>query len=160
MTNSNPDVIASVESGLEKASKRKGMEMTESVHPIPKKRRKFANADELTHEHIGSVQAAAPDTDSAKGQHDTKGVYFARSHKGVIAGDGVGGRPLHARHGESYGEDENTVPLQHESLIAKTPKRGSKNNTKYALPGETREQRDERTIFIGNLPTRVAKTKV
>jgi nucleolar protein 12 len=152
--------------------KRKGINATESADRILKKRRKSSDADELTHKHIASVRAeskkrdrpgaAVPDADSAEGhsKHDIEEEYFARSHK-TMAEDDIDEHSLHTRHGESSSDDEKNP--QHESLTAKMSRkkdRGPKDKTKYVPLGETREQRDERTIFIGNLPTEIAKTKV
>ena len=62
-------------------------------------------------------------------------------------------------------DEENEGPekaLVHESLKeggSKGPKvRPPK--TKYVPEGETKEQRDARTVFIGNLPVEAAKSKV
>lgn len=64
---------------------------------------------------------------------------------------------------ESNDEDEEGDPSQlvHESLTGKgksKSKRGSKQ--KYVPPDETPDQRDQRTIFIGNLSLEVAQKRV
>ena len=58
--------------------------------------------------------------------------------------------------------DTSAIP-QHESLDPKNKerkrqKKGAK--MKYVPEGETKEQRDARTIFIGNLPVKVVHSKV
>lgn len=55
------------------------------------------------------------------------------------------------------------TPPVHESLAgASRPNfaSSSKNSKKYAPPEETSEQRDSRTIFVGNVPFQVMTTKV
>ncbi|KAF9648173.1 hypothetical protein BDM02DRAFT_3096934 [Thelephora ganbajun] len=59
-------------------------------------------------------------------------------------------------------EDDEYAPSVHESLArasrpSSTP--SSKKSKKYAPPDETPDQRDSRTIFIGNVPSRVMTTK-
>ena len=60
-------------------------------------------------------------------------------------------------------EEDDSVPPIHESL-AGVPRSGStspsKKGKKYAPPGETPDQRDSRTIFVGNVPFQVMTTKV
>ena len=60
------------------------------------------------------------------------------------------------------GGGEYTPPV-HESLV-RTPgpdsASSSKKNKKYVPPGETPDQRDSRTIFVGNVPSQVMVTKV
>lgn len=67
-----------------------------------------------------------------------------------------------ARQGPSDADgDDSDDPsnLIHESLRAKGPKTGGKR-PKYAPPDEAQEQKDARTIFVGNLPPEVAQTRV
>ena len=55
------------------------------------------------------------------------------------------------------------VPPVHESLVearSPDPIPSSKKNRKYAPPDETLDQRDSRTIFVGNVPSQVMTTKV
>ena len=60
---------------------------------------------------------------------------------------------------EHSGNDGNLDKLVHECLTKKDKKiRASK--TKYVPSEETVEQRDQRTIFVGNLPVEVASKKV
>ena len=58
----------------------------------------------------------------------------------------------------SEAEDPVDAIPQHES-VKKSKKKGIKK-TKYTPEGETKEQGDARTIFIGNLPVAVVKSKV
>lgn len=59
-------------------------------------------------------------------------------------------------------DDAQTNPPTHESLgngkTSTSKSRGS--NKKFVPEGETNEQRNARTIFVGNLPVEVAKSKV
>jgi len=64
---------------------------------------------------------------------------------------------------DSEDDDGEYVPPVHESLATaaapdSTP--SSKKNKKYVPPGETPDQRDSRTIFVGNVPSQVMTTKV
>ena len=59
--------------------------------------------------------------------------------------------------------EEDHSKLVHESLSSSTAKsrgRSSRAKPKYSPVEETPEQRDSRTIFIGNLPLEVARKKV
>ncbi|THU91285.1 hypothetical protein K435DRAFT_863536 [Dendrothele bispora CBS 962.96] len=58
-------------------------------------------------------------------------------------------------------EDVDAPPPQHESLSSKKGKERakSKRKGKYVPPGETPDQRDARTIFVGNLSLEVAQKK-
>ena len=161
---------ASFEGHSKRAPKRKGIDTTEPEDSISQKRRKSFDADALAREHHSSLRVeskkrgesavAVSNPDSSEGQ-DIEEEYFVRSHKSAKAGDGAN---QHARHGESSSEaEDNIVPPQHESLTAKTLEEkdgGPKTKTKYVPPEETKEQRDERTIFVGNLPPEMAKSKV
>ncbi|CED84895.1 FOG: RRM domain [Phaffia rhodozyma] len=61
---------------------------------------------------------------------------------------------------EEEQEEEEEEDLIHESLREKKPKRDrGRNKTKYVPADETAEQKDSRTIFVGNLPIEVAKNK-
>ena len=57
--------------------------------------------------------------------------------------------------------DNDASHLTHES-VAKTPKKikAVSTKSKFVPPDETTEQRDARTIFIGNLPVEVAQKRV
>ena len=59
-------------------------------------------------------------------------------------------------------EEPDSARLVHESLSTSNEKGKATDGakTKYAPPGETSEQRNARTVFIGNLPLEVAQTKV
>lgn len=59
--------------------------------------------------------------------------------------------------GDSEGEGDPTT-LVHESLSSKS--KAPKKKTKFVPEDETPEQRNQRTIFIGNLPVDVAQKKV
>jgi nucleolar protein 12 len=63
---------------------------------------------------------------------------------------------------EESDEDADFSPPIHESLTVKKDQRISHSvgKRKHAPSDETSEKRDARTIFIGNLPVEVAKSKV
>ena len=61
------------------------------------------------------------------------------------------------------GDDGEYVPPVHESLAGLSdpdPVSSSKKGKKYVPPDETPDQRDLRTIFVGNVPSQVMVTKV
>jgi nucleolar protein 12 len=64
----------------------------------------------------------------------------------------------------SYESNDEDGPsnLVHESLKNKSAKSKTQSGTKtkYAPLGETQQQRDARTIFVGNLPVEVAQKRV
>jgi len=61
---------------------------------------------------------------------------------------------------DSDGDDsDGPSNLVHETLRANEPKAGGKRH-KFVPPDETQEQKDARTIFIGNVPPEVAQTRV
>ena len=65
----------------------------------------------------------------------------------------------------SDSEEDNSqyVPPVHESLARAAgldSPSSSKKNRKYIPPDETPDQRDSRTIFVGNVPSQVMTTKV
>jgi nucleolar protein 12 len=61
---------------------------------------------------------------------------------------------------EDESDDSEFSPLVHESIAPQKRDRSSKKKTKYIPEGETKEDRDARTIFIGNISVEVAKSKV
>lgn len=62
--------------------------------------------------------------------------------------------------GETDADDDelDTANLIHESISGRTEP--TKRKSVYVPPGETKAQRDERTIFIGNLAFGILKSKV
>lgn len=63
-------------------------------------------------------------------------------------------------HEEDDSDDENAAidNLVHESVAAKKP-RTKPSDQKYIPPNESSTDRDRRTLFLGNLPIEVAKSK-
>lgn len=59
---------------------------------------------------------------------------------------------------DGSGEDVDPADLVHESISGKPPP--TRRKSIYTPEGETRTQRDERTVFIGNLPIEILKSKV
>jgi nucleolar protein 12 len=59
------------------------------------------------------------------------------------------------------GEDLDPASLVHETVSgAKSGRSTKKKKVHYVPENETKEQRDQRTVFIGNLPPDVLKSKV
>ena len=58
------------------------------------------------------------------------------------------------------GDDSDTLRLVHESLMEKSKSKHKSKKQKYVPPDETPAQRDQRTIFIGNLSLEVAQKRV
>jgi nucleolar protein 12 len=56
-------------------------------------------------------------------------------------------------------QEDSLSTLVHESVSGKTI-RPSSRKTKYVPEGETPSQRDQRTIFLGNIPLEVVKSRV
>ncbi|KAF5328145.1 hypothetical protein D9758_016717 [Tetrapyrgos nigripes] len=82
--------------------------------------------------------------------------------------DGEAGGEAEEEDGDDGNDDEeedaaDAPPPQHESLSSKSKKKKEKSKPKrkekYVPEGETPEQRDARTIFIGNLSLEVAQRK-
>jgi len=57
-------------------------------------------------------------------------------------------------------DDSDTSRLVHESLMEKSKFKHKSRKQKYVPPDETPAQRDQRTIFIGNLSLEVAQKRV
>ena len=64
--------------------------------------------------------------------------------------------------GSSSGDEHKTEPLVHETITngGGTPSVVKPKRSVYVLEGETKEQRNARTVFIGNVPMEAAKSKV
>lgn len=62
-----------------------------------------------------------------------------------------------AQSGDGSESDSSQVPV-HESLTKKSKKSSRKH--KFVPEAETAEQRDARTIFVGNLPAEIVKNRV
>lgn len=58
------------------------------------------------------------------------------------------------------GEGEDDEELVHESLKPTSKRQRQKKTQKYVPEAESQEDRDRRTIFVGNLSLEVAKSKV
>ena len=64
---------------------------------------------------------------------------------------------------DSEEDDDEYVPPVHESLAGTSgpdSAPSSKKNKKYVPPDETPDQRDSRTIFVGNVPSQIMAAKV
>jgi nucleolar protein 12 len=64
--------------------------------------------------------------------------------------------------GESSDDELTTAPLVHETVInnGATSSVATRSRSAYVPIGETKEQREARTVFIGNVPIEVAKSRV
>lgn len=107
--------------------------------------------------------AALSDSDDSDDNADVEEAYAARTKSKPAP------RPMAAKvdaPSDSEGsdsDDPDAPPPVHESLLPKKEKRDrgrKKDKVRYVPPGETREQRDSRTIFVGNVPVEVVKSKV
>ena len=59
--------------------------------------------------------------------------------------------------GESSDDEHTTAPLVHETMKSHV---ATRSRSVYVPSGETKEQREARTVFIGNVPIEVAKSRV
>ncbi|KAF8322486.1 hypothetical protein DL93DRAFT_2162627, partial [Clavulina sp. PMI_390] len=135
-----------------------------SSDPVSKKRRTStddAKPTKFSQSSKGKSKAAVPD--SASEDEDDSGDledrYLSRSLK---KGDAKTSKKSTDKGDDSDEDGEDAPPLQHETATSSSSKkrdRGGKKKTKYVPEGETQEQRDARTIFVGNLPAEVAKSK-
>ena len=57
-------------------------------------------------------------------------------------------------------DDDQTTPLQHISITGEERVPRSTQKKLFAPEDETQQQRDARTVFVGNLPVEAAKSKV
>ena len=61
---------------------------------------------------------------------------------------------------DEEGDDSGTLRLVHESLVEKSKLKHKSKKQKYVPPDETPAQRDQRTIFVGNLSLEIAQKRV
>ena len=114
-----------------------------------------------------------PEVVRKKGKSEEKGVGKDKRGKkkqvseSVASEDEGGGETAedseHGSPSDSGEDDGEYVPPVHESLAtASGPSSvpSSKKDKKYVPPGETPDQRDSRTIFVGNVSSQVMATKV
>lgn len=80
------------------------------------------------------------------------------AHSNTVRGNADSGSE-EASDSDDEGDPSNLV---HESLTkgAKSRQRERHNKSKYIPPDETPERRNARTIFVGNVPVEVAKSRV
>lgn len=96
--------------------------------------------------------------DGGDNNSDLEASYLRGRNKPLTPPNEV---PVNDADSESDEEESNPSDLVHESLTG-TSKAKSKHGPKqkYTPPDETPPQRDQRTIFIGNLPLQVAQKRV
>jgi len=61
---------------------------------------------------------------------------------------------------DEEGHDSGTLRLVHESLMEESKSKHKSKKQKYVPPDETPAQRDQRTIFVGNLSLEIAQKRV
>ncbi len=96
---------------------------------------------------------------NAKGVKTRKDTSNASAEDAIEeVADGVNAEVLAAHDDDGSDSDSSQVPL-HESLTKKEKKR-SKKVKKFVPDAETTDQRDARTVFVGNLPAEIVKNRV
>lgn len=94
---------------------------------------------------------------------DKKGMNKQAPEPVVSGGENEEDSEQNPSSSDAEEDDDEYVPPVHESLATaaapdSTP--SSKKNKKYVPPDETPDQRDLRTIFVGNVPSQVMTAKV
>jgi nucleolar protein 12 len=131
-----------------------GLENLQLQRPkdLSKHHRSFKDVEALTEDRGGEPSAQTASTND-KDEPPTK------RQKKVSNGVHLSMSPEQTD-GESDDDTEDR-PIVHESISGQTLDAGTARKTAhYAPEGETPAQREERTIFIGNLPTEILTKKV
>lgn len=107
------------------------------------------------------------DVSKEKKRKDEQGKKKQAAKPTVSGNEGEGEAVEASKRGQlpfaSEGEDSECIPPAHESLAGTSRPDStspSKKSKKYVPPDETSDQRDSRTIFVGNVPLQVMTTKV
>ena len=159
----------------------------ETIHkePPPQKKQKFSDSVRLLPHNTSVPQSdpkrttpkstkLAPTVDSSSAEDDDAGhlenAYLSRRERQERSSE-KSAPPIqqysdpdveNAENDGSEGDESEgngEIPV-HESLHADGPSKHVPSKKRYVPEGETRDQRDGRTIFIGNLPVEAAKGKV
>ena len=157
-----------VEDAIPAPSKRKKSvndKVQPSIRPIPNTHEP-ASHPKKTREGKGErVSKKTTRTEKAPGEsgdEDNAGLEETYEHK-VRPGKQVArGSPRDEEHpNDTSDSEEDASQLVHETMVknAKRDKTRSRH-VHHVPPDETKEQRDSRTIFLGNVPMEVAKNKV
>ena len=141
-----------------------GVGSTPGVKPKSEKKKKTKGEKG----HVSEVDKAKGTSGEKEAGRDRKGKKKHAAEPVVSEGeDGDKVVPDNEQNPSSSDSDEDDgeryVPPVHESLASApgpTPGPSSKKAKKYVPQDETPEQRDSRTIFVGNVPSQVMTTKV
>jgi nucleolar protein 12 len=132
-------------------------------HEGHKKRANKSKGVNMDSEIDKGIEGSLSDEDKSDLENDYLVKSLRGKAKGVIDDEGVGNESSaeHAAEGSGSGSETDTPP-QHESLAksSKGQKKAKTIKVKVAPHDETAEQRNARTIFIGNLSVEVAQKKV
>lgn len=72
----------------------------------------------------------------------------------------TGGEPSNNSADSDSDEDGDPSKLVHESVVPGGKTKGASGKVKFVPSEETAEQRDARTVFVGNVPVEVVKSRV
>lgn len=145
------NAIASEELKTNSKKRRVSTDKTPVDDSTPKKQKKEKDSKkkngkgkeiEVVHEDTSEDQQNA----GADGDDDVEDIQSPLQEKGVAESDSD--------------TDADAEPPQHETLQKTNKKKSATKKVKYVPEGETREQRDMRSIFVGNLPVAIVKSKV
>ncbi|KIK62418.1 hypothetical protein GYMLUDRAFT_58188 [Collybiopsis luxurians FD-317 M1] len=114
--------------------------------------------------------AMESESDEDENDSELENAYLSRTLKRKDKGKGPESPDEEQNDGDKFQEEsedhdgvsseDNSSPPQHESLTKKQrTKKVLKSKTRYVPPDETPEQRNARTIFIGNLSVEVSQKK-
>ena len=163
----DPLTLTETDNGFERSTKKAKLGSHESsvgsgsvTKPKSEKKKKTRGEKDPV---LEAVKAKGPSGDKGVGKDKKrKKKRTADTAASEDEGSDVGG----TNHTPSSDSEENGgeyIPPVHESLVrapSPDPISSSKQSRKYAPPDETLDQRDSRTIFVGNVPSQVMATKV
>jgi nucleolar protein 12 len=136
-----------------------------SVEPIPSTNELASYSKKAKEGKSKRVSKKSTRTEKAPeeiGDEDNAGLEEAYEHK-VRPGKqaAIGSSKDEEQLNDTSGSEEDASQLVHETMVknARRDKTRSRH-VHYVPPDETKEQRDARTIFLGNVPMEVAKNKV
>jgi nucleolar protein 12 len=166
-------------------AKRRG-DATENAFPAPFKRKKSVNAQDLEQPSLqpisrtnatashpkrtreGKAHRVSKRTAKTEKTHEASddevhaGLEEAYEHKVHPGKQVAGGSSRDSEQLSDTSDSEGDASqLAHETVVKKAKRdRIRSKHVHHVPPDETREQRDSRTIFLGNVPMEVAKSKV
>jgi nucleolar protein 12 len=137
-----------------------------SAHPIPSTNEPASHSKKTKEGKSKRVSKKTTRTEKAPeetGDEDNAGPEEAYEHK-VRPGKQVAGGSSRDEEklNDTSDSEEDASQLVHETMVKNAPhhKTRSRPVHHHVPPDETKEQRDARTIFLGNVPMEVAKSKV